>query len=148
MQKINFQDLPSTTTPINATNLNLVQTNTEVAFGGTILWTNPSPTSDFIAQTINLSSSNYDCYEIIFLPIKDTNEAQSTGRIPKGYGTRLVSPYTGSGGAGARVRQISYVSDTSLSAQDGNQAMGTTAVSTNNGRCVPVYVIGYQTGLF
>ena len=29
MQKINFQDLPSTTTPINASNLNLVQTNIE-----------------------------------------------------------------------------------------------------------------------
>ena len=29
MQKINFQNLPSTTTPINATNLNAIQTNTE-----------------------------------------------------------------------------------------------------------------------
>ena len=31
MQKINFQDLPSTTTPINASNLNQIQTNTENA---------------------------------------------------------------------------------------------------------------------
>ena len=31
MQKINFQDLPSTTTPINATNLNAIQTNAEDA---------------------------------------------------------------------------------------------------------------------
>lgn len=31
MNKINFQDLPNTTTPINASNLNLVQTNTENA---------------------------------------------------------------------------------------------------------------------
>lgn len=31
MQKINFQNLPSTTTPINATNLNQLQTNVENA---------------------------------------------------------------------------------------------------------------------
>ena len=31
MQKINFQNLPSTTTPVNATNLNTIQTNTENA---------------------------------------------------------------------------------------------------------------------
>ena len=31
MQKITFQDLPSTSTPINATNLNAIQNNTETA---------------------------------------------------------------------------------------------------------------------
>jgi len=31
MQKINFQNLPSTATPINATNLNAIQTNVETA---------------------------------------------------------------------------------------------------------------------
>lgn len=31
MQKINFQNLPSTTTPINATNLNAIQSNAETA---------------------------------------------------------------------------------------------------------------------
>lgn len=35
MQKINFQNLPSTSTPINATNLNAVQTNVENVFNGT-----------------------------------------------------------------------------------------------------------------
>lgn len=34
MQKINFQNLPSTTTPINATNLNAIQTNVEDVFNG------------------------------------------------------------------------------------------------------------------
>ena len=34
MQKINFQDLPSTTTPINASNLNQVQTNVENCIDG------------------------------------------------------------------------------------------------------------------
>lgn len=35
MQKINFQDLPNTTTPINATNLNAMQTNAETAINET-----------------------------------------------------------------------------------------------------------------
>lgn len=33
MQKINFQDLPNTTTPLNASNLNAIQTNAETAIG-------------------------------------------------------------------------------------------------------------------
>lgn len=36
MQKINFENLPSTNTPINATNLNQMQTNTEDAINGII----------------------------------------------------------------------------------------------------------------
>ena len=36
MQKINFQNLPSTSTPVNATNLNAVQTNVEDVFNGTV----------------------------------------------------------------------------------------------------------------
>lgn len=36
MQKINFQNLPSTTTPINATNLNAIQSNIEDVFNGTV----------------------------------------------------------------------------------------------------------------
>ncbi len=35
MQKINFQNLPNTTTPVNATNLNQMQTNIENEFTGT-----------------------------------------------------------------------------------------------------------------
>ena len=35
MQKITFEDLPSTNTPINATNLNAVQSNVEGAFKNT-----------------------------------------------------------------------------------------------------------------
>lgn len=37
MQKINFQNLPNTTTPINATNLNAIQTNVENVFNGSAI---------------------------------------------------------------------------------------------------------------
>ena len=40
MQKINFQDLPSTSTPVNATNLNAIQTNTENATSNFFIFLN------------------------------------------------------------------------------------------------------------
>lgn len=46
MQKITFQDLPSTTTPINATNLNAIQTNVEDVFNGN------TPTGDLIVNSV------------------------------------------------------------------------------------------------
>lgn len=50
MQKINFQNLPSTTTPVNATNLNQLQTNVENEFNvGS--WTNLTLLNDFITYT-------------------------------------------------------------------------------------------------
>jgi hypothetical protein len=36
MTKINFQNLPNTTTPVNATNLNALQTNVETAINGVV----------------------------------------------------------------------------------------------------------------
>ena len=36
MQKINFQNLPNTTTPVNATNLNALQENVEDVFDGAV----------------------------------------------------------------------------------------------------------------
>ena len=38
MQKINFQDLPSTTTPLNASNMNTLQTNVENAISNATLF--------------------------------------------------------------------------------------------------------------
>lgn len=73
MNKINFENLPSTNTPINATNLNQLQTNIENAitevvdtFKGKVLWTDPnifSPT--FPAQTVTLNSTDFD-YIIVY----------------------------------------------------------------------------------
>lgn len=51
MQKINFQDLPSTTTPINSTNLNAMQTNAENAINE-------------ITNTLGTITTQYDTKEI------------------------------------------------------------------------------------
>ena len=59
------------------------------AFGGKILWTNESPTSNFASQDMNLSSSDYDCYEIIYKLDKSSSQTFSTGKTIKGSGTYL-----------------------------------------------------------
>lgn len=66
MQKITFEDLPSTNTPINASNLNQVQTNVENAISGTILYNNANGSNG----TIQLSDSvsNYTYLEIYAKP--------------------------------------------------------------------------------
>lgn len=129
----------------NATQLSNLQ--------GSILWTNPNPSSSFAAQTITLSSSEYDCYEIICKNSvgtsgDDDSRIISSGLLLKGNGTRLSFSYAGSGGVNTRSRAVSYSTDTTLSFATAYSATGTTAWVQNNNLIVPIYVIGYKTGLF
>ena len=76
MQKINFKNKPSTNSPINADNLNLLQDNVEDAIDlvdikvdevkPTILWENANLSNNFEAQTISLNLTNFDKIELIF----------------------------------------------------------------------------------
>lgn len=122
---------------------------------GQILWTNPNPTSSFGEQTITLSSSDYDMYEIIFTPnilstSSDISRQGTSGRILKGYGTRLFIAYAGAITSGANVfsRLVDYVSDTEIKFYVGLSAYGTTSRVEDNQVVVPIYIIGYKTGLF
>lgn len=151
-------------TPLSAANLNLMQNtllgnvkdnlddDTKIpsvkAVKGKIIWTNSSPTSDFAGQTITLDESlnNYDCYEIIFKQSMTGNRFYNTGQIPTGHGTILFymsELYFWS-------RPISdTVSGTTITFQD---CKVTSVVEhthvTDNSRALPIYVIGYNTGLF
>lgn len=89
------------------------------------LWTNPSPTADFPAQSINLSSSDYDYLIFVykFYPPYTPNMGQHCSVfVPKGYGCVL----TDAGNFGisgnynntaAYRRQIERVSDTRYDAK-------------------------------
>ena len=128
------------------TNTTNIQTNTEniTNITGTILWTNENPTSDFAQQTITLSSSDYDCYEIIYRQNTTTSRVLSTGKIIKGYGTLLMQSIGQN-----QFRAINYVSDISLEIYY-NQKLTTygSTPTTDNSINIPLYVIGYKTGLF
>lgn len=119
-----------------------------------ILWTNPNPTSSFAAQNITLSTSDYDMYEVIFKQnVTQTNSQSLTLRALKNYNVYASFVININAGqnqnTGFRVRTVNYTNETTLAVQDGLQKNETTGVpATNNDILVPMYVIGYKTGLF
>jgi len=140
-------------TDTNATNLST--TNTKVAnITGTILWTNPTPNVDFGQQQITLSSDDYDELEFYFNVSKTGNKIY-TCKTLKGYGgdvntiTELnenVSQYTG-----FRQRHINYIDDTHYQIANcltRKNTSGQTTPDVENNDFIPLYVIGYKTGIF
>jgi hypothetical protein len=118
----------------NASELNNLLSLNLQGLKGTVLWTNPSPASSFGAQNITLSSSDYDMLEIFYLLFNSANVMNST-RIIKGYSGRILT-YASSG---ISMRQLTYSNDTTYAVGED---------SDNNVRGIPLYVIGYKTGVF
>ena len=111
-----------------------------------ILWTNPNPTSDFASQNIILDSDDYDVLEFYYR--SDTNGLRmGTAKCLKGYGVQFdmfsmgfaTRRWSRRGGA---VSDVQYQFDNCSVFEQGQ----TTTVT--NEQCVPLYVIGYKTGLF
>ena len=100
---------------------------------GKVLWTNQNPSSTFTSQTITLNSDDYDLFEIIY-SYNTSNLYTSSVRGIKGKGVLLTTITTN----GAIRRIISYISDTSLSVES----------IADNDSLIPLYVIGYKTGIF
>lgn len=105
---------------------------------GTILWTNPSPTSDFSSQSIALSSSDYD---MLMWISKGADGAVITAYSIKGYGARLLDII---GNTNTRRRTITYTNSISYTIENAYGEDG----GTKNGALIPLYAIGYKTRLF
>lgn len=174
MEKINFENKPSTNSPINATNLNLLQDNVEDEFDnkignlsdldtndkenlvnainevnnlskGYLLWQNQSQSSNFESQTISLNIENYDVIEIIF------NEGSSCRfRIGNtGYAYILQDAngnFTGS--PYVYLRRIAVI-NTEIDFGDcrGQNTSQSGSWATNNARLKPYYIIGFKINL-
>lgn len=110
-----------------------------------VLWQNSSPTSSFAAQSITLNDSDYDFYEIIFNQSTSVDYYMSTGKLPKGHGTRLTAMFIATGGSGGRTRIVDYTDDTHLNVQVGRICnAGQTTVSNDNTACIPIAILGYK----
>lgn len=116
---------------------------------GKILWTNANPESDFSSQEITLSSSDYDVYEIVYISEKSGgfSSIYNMTKSIKGYGTVLQTVNPIGSTTPNRARVVNYVSDTKLSFSVGYTGAGY-PLGTDNSKCIPLYVIGYKTGLF
>lgn len=100
-----------------------------------LLWTNPSSNTQFVAQTLNIDFSMYNMVLLIF---KWTAEQNYTGStiIPKGYGGYVGAPYNWQ----TRFqRLITSFTDTSI--VFGNGILGTSVDET---KCIPMYIYGIQ----
>ena len=102
-----------------------------------LLWTNPSPTSEFGAQTINVNLSDYDLIEIMFF------NGTSNTRI---YHSRTI---TGLGGSISNNETgYRFFETTNTSVSFGNCYQAASSGTITNGVLIPAYIIGYKTGLF
>ena len=130
---------------LNADNLNNNFQELSDSSKGNILWTNLSVTNTFNSQTIDLSSSNYNFYEIIYASNITTGALYfNTGKIPKGKGTRIsVSAGSTTNGPYIYFRTVNYTNDTQLSFTDASVTYSST-MTTNNDQIIPAYVIGYK----
>lgn len=118
--------------------------NKEIGITGHILWTNPNPTNSFSPQNITLSSGDYDELTIFYKKTNNENKLDSI-QIIKGYGTDLEHIDSGT----LFSRNVVYLSDTSYQFYDGKILLpGSSSPTNDNTRCVPIYIIGYKTGLF
>lgn len=111
-----------------------------------ILWANPNPTADFSPQNITLSSDDYDILEFFWRSDVAGNRVYST-RTLKGYSVQS-DLYSTVVPTRAWRRRADYVSDTSYSVGNCIRMEYNQTAYNENGYCVPIYVIGYKTGLF
>lgn len=101
------------------------------------LWTNASPTSEFVAQKIELPLSEYDYYEILArYSAEITNRVSARGRT--GQGVRLQSVGASGGNVVACVRNCDY-SATYLRFYDGARNG-----ATDNSVLVPMEIYGIK----
>lgn len=103
-----------------------------------LLWTNPNPSTAISSDTtITLNSSDYDVLEFIF-KVSTGDNFQMSAKCVKGSDCRIMTTTS----QGVNFRNITRNSDTSFT------------ISANYGptldasRTIPLYIIGYKTGLF
>lgn len=137
----------STNAVANKTVKEYVDTNIETVnnniHNGFLLWTNPNPNNVIQnATTITFSSSDYDVIEVFYKTANDGSDLETSKTI-KGYNLNMSA--SGYQGAGLR-RRLTYNNDTSWTIGVYN---GETLADSGTGKyIIPVYIIGYKTGLF
>lgn len=117
-----------------------------------VLWENSNPSSEFPEQTVNLISSDYDSYEIIWKhQSNDVNNVTfSTGKIPKGSSTQLYEVLSfGTQAFNYLIlsRQVTYVSDNQISFAKGARTIdnsGSIEKNYFNTVAIPVKIYGYR----
>lgn len=109
---------------------------------GKILWTNPNPDIEFASKNVTLLTSDYDIYEVFYKTSVSENLLTSSKSI-KGVGITLYGIGVRATNTPMRVRNASYVSDTTLNFDNGYTGTNQTTTVSNT-ICVPQFIIGYK----
>lgn len=101
-----------------------------------LLWTNPSPTSDFASQTLSIDLSDYDYIYVVQRQYKDSSGNATATMIPKDGSTYVVTVISDGGG----VRTRTY----SASASSVAISVGKEGTTTNNAYAIPYQIYGIK----
>lgn len=143
LRSIGLECFPKDNNSLEILGVNILKTINGLK--GTVLWENQNPTSSFAAQSITLSSDDYDTLKVFFKKTASETKVGSVDFI-KGFGNDLG--YIDDSCV-VFSREMDYVSDTEYSLGTGGYLLANgTSKNTDNNRCVPLYVIGYKNGLF
>ena len=107
-----------------------------------VLWTNSNSSSSFAEQTITLSSNDYDFYEI-YCTYNGSTASQYVNGFKTIKGKGLIISEHGYGTDLSIRRKVDYTDATHLYISG---AYG--GANIDNGYLIPIYVIGYKTGIF
>ena len=119
---------------------------------GTLLWTNTNMGDDdyFTSQSIFIDMSPYDIIEVFFFDYSKTKRYSSV-RVPKGKPINLTTMFDYNSKSYAGFRTIYYRNSGELWTNDCYAIITANAFSSlgvSNQWCVPVYIVGYKTGIF
>lgn len=119
---------------------------------GTILWTNSDPTSAINADTqINLSSSDYDFLKIIFKRTTNQNVIYTYETLRGSVIELFCNSTSGDSAPWVRSRILQYVNDSTYTMKTSEsylQFCNSSSRSNEKTGCIPLYIVGYKTGLF
>ena len=147
--KVTSDDMNEIKQVVNENDDTLIsQGNTINNIKGTILWTNPNPNSVFTTQNITLDSDDYDILEIYMKLNSGENEIISQ-KVIKGYNTTLQGNIIANNKVYHRIRKFNRTNDTTYSVGTGYQQItNESTYSQADSSLVPIYIVGYKTGLF
>ena len=144
INKITASDMNSIKAGINTNETTINQIK------GNILWTNSDPTVNFNDQTIELSSSDYDVLEILYIDYRANQRVQST-KMKKGNSANLTTIFLTGNQLYMATRQMDYVDDTHYTFDNCHSVTNasiTTLNTSSPAQCIPMLIIGYKTGAF
>ena len=127
-----------------------LQVDGKIITTGDLLWTNQNPTSSFAQQQITINElENYDEFEIYYYSNTSRKTMSSTKMLKNINSTmNVIFQWDNHGNVGNR--DIIWISSTKIQFNDAVTIIVNDVFNrgANNSWGVPLYIVGYKTGLF